>query len=466
MKAYIVFLPSLIAAWYSWFYSPSRAFLNVYIPCLLLLPILYKLELSGFPDFGFAQAALPPIVILHVLRQKFHLNFRIHLIDALVIGYIAASVYSEYTNTGLYETEKGGILWITLLANKITVILLPYLISKWLIIPKKISIPLAKRIIVLLIITLILCAWEWRMVVNTHITFFGWFFPGQESWIPTYRYGLVRISGPFPHPILLGIAFGVALLLNYWLIKNKFWEKNFSFLPPLPLSKGVIYGIILAIGLLFTISRAPIISTCVASLFLGVGYSTNRVKSFIFRFMILIVLGFIAYNFIAFYSNIDRRLAESQLTGSAVYRIEMLYKYIPLVQEKLWWGWGYSTLPKKAGLLSIDNEYLWILLRHGIFALLCYAAIFAIVMIKLLRRGLDPENNDLYDRSFSFTMLSIYFMLGVSLITVYMGGQIAPLFFVLTGWTQGFLLTNPHKQKVFIPKDQIVKKLIATSQQL
>jgi len=454
MKAYIAFLPGMIAAWYAWFQSTEKAFLNVYIPALLLLPILYKIELSGLPDLGFAQSAILPIFFLYLLKHRFQPQLKVNLFDLLVIGYVLTSVYSEYVNSGLQETQQGGVMYITLLSSKVTTVLFPYFLAKWLIIPKNLSVSLAKKMIVLLIATLILCAYEWRFVMNAHITFFGWFFPNQEYWIPTWRYGLVRISGPFPHPILLGMAFGVVFLLNHWLVKNKFWDHIFVF--SIPLSKGMIFTCILIFGLGLTISRAPIVSTAVAALFLGIGYSKQRMKSLSFRLIILMILAVIGLQFFHYYSSIDKRLASSQLATAATYRIELVDKYFPLIKKKPYWGWGIGNLPIKSGMKSIDNEYLWILLKHGFVTLSFFVGIILAALWKLFFRGISYKNKDPLDRSFSFTLFSIYFMLSLSFMTVWMGGQIEPLFFVLTGWTQGFLLTKPQEARVLLTSSKLV----------
>jgi hypothetical protein len=448
MRAFIVLIPALLAVWYSLYRSPSKAFINIYIPCLLLLPILYKLELSGFPDLGFAQAALLPITAVHLMRTRFRNTLHTHILDLLVIGYVAASTYSEYVNTGSYLTQQGGILWITLLADSFTTVLFPYFLAKELILSNHLSVPLSKRIIILLIITLIFSAYQWRFVVNAHIRMFSWFFPDQEFPIPSYRYGLVRISGPFPHPILLGIAFGVAFFLNHWLHNNHFWKRNFFLLPPLPLSKGLIYTGIIIIGLGFTISRAPIISTFMGSLFLGIGYSKHPFWSLGIRGILIMILGTLGLQFILQYADIDPTHAQTEMAGAAAYRLEMLYKYLPLVHENLLWGWGYLTVPEKVGLRSIDNEFLRILLIHGIIAMVFFLSIFIVAMVRLLKRGMSPRCKDVVERSFCMTMLGIYFMLGVSLVTVWMGGQIKPLFFILAGWTQGFLSTKPGVEAV------------------
>lgn len=452
MKAFIVIFPAILATIISLVRSPDRAFLNVYLPSLFLLPILYHLKLSGLPDMGFAQMSLIPIIGIYILKQRFRHIYPNALLDYIVILYVFLCVYSEYKNTGSYQSELGGILWITLLANKLTTIIFPYFLAKWFLLPKQLTVTAIQRIVQLLIITLLVCAWEWRFVVNAHASILGWFFPNQEYWIPTYRYGLVRISGPFPHPILLGIAIGVTFLLNHWLVKNNFWTRNFFFLPPLPLSKGAIYSLMLLAGLLFTISRAPILGTFVGFIFIGIAYSTHRLKSLMIRLMVLGVIAFLGLQSFQYYGSIDKSLADSQLAGAAAYRVEMLFKYLPYVQERLAWGWGYSSIPESVGLKSIDNEFLWITLKHGVYTLASFILIFIVAGISLMRRGLDQKCEDPIERSFCMTLLAIYFMLGVSLITVYMGGQIQPLFFILVGLTEGYLSTKPGEEAVRLLK--------------
>ena len=58
---FLPIFPALIAAYVALRYSPARAFVQVYIPVLLLLPMYYRWVIPALPDPTFEQATILPI---------------------------------------------------------------------------------------------------------------------------------------------------------------------------------------------------------------------------------------------------------------------------------------------------------------------------------------------------------------------------------------------------------------------
>ena len=256
----IALLPGFFAAFFAFFYTPERAFMTVYLPCLLLIPNFYRADIQGLPDLNFNKAAVFPIFLALIIRKKIN-TWNLSLCDFLVLGYLFCIVYSEYTAdlvVNEYTTEKQLMhmsngnysLAQNLLSNKLLSVFFPYVLAKYLIHPKHLTIPVAKRLVFIAFIIVLISVYEMRMTLNLFNFAFDPFFGDQSrGWGKPMRFGFVRIAGPFGHPILLGIMLMVALLFNYWLFKNKIWKLNFKYLPRLPLPKGSIISFVILFGI-------------------------------------------------------------------------------------------------------------------------------------------------------------------------------------------------------------------------
>lgn len=438
MITWIALLPFLIAAIYVFYYLPEKAFFNIYLPILLLLPQVYTADLPILHSLNFAQNALLPIVFAFFFYKTISNRYSSSILcffDVLVFTYVGLCAYSEYINTGPKFV-------FSLLIDKTMGIIFPYYLARHLIHPLGNSIKFARRFVFLIFIDILLSVYEMRFSVNPYIVVFSKLFPGQALDLPTiFRYGLVRIAGPFVHTILFGITIGIAFLINYWLWKNKFWQRSFQLLK-LPITKAFIIGFVLLIGLILTFSRGPIFCTIAGLIIAGIGNAKNRKTSFVLRFGLLAIVFLISYEYLEHYSEINRYFAESDFQSTAAYRAELLVKYQSYVSQRPYWGWGYTTLPISEGLISIDNQYLWLSLKHGIIPLIAFASIIVLMILRLTFRGVTSSNVYKKDVSLTFALLGIYTMIAATFFTVYMGMQVEPIFFIITGWIEGFLQTK------------------------
>jgi hypothetical protein len=426
----------------------SKAFLNVYLPVLLLLPQELEAPLPVLPDFTFGQATLLPIIIAYLILPTKHTDAPrgICLLDVLVVGFVAACVISEYLNIGMnfiQKIEQEENVWRTILYRSVFNILIPYYLARKLIYPEGLTPAFAKRIILFTLVSLLVSAYEWRFVINLHMEFVQLFFENvvNKPWIPTYRFGLVRISGPFMHPILFGSILAVGLIFNHWLMKNRLWKNNFSFLLLSSYSKGILFGVLLFIGLVLTFSRGPLYSSILAFCILGLGYTPHKVFGAIMRIILFAIIGLFIYEAISYYSGLGMDLASRALDRSAAYRSQLVSRYLTYVYEKPFFGWGTFGWPTVPGMTSIDNHFLWIVLKHGGIALGLQVLIFFITSFKLIRLGFKIPYKERIDLSLAFTLFSILFMLFVTLVTVFMGGQLEPMTFMIIGLSQGFAET-------------------------
>lgn len=455
MLSLVGLLPGIIAVIYLIYQfssgsscSTSKAFIKVYLPCLFLFHMGFYVNITFIPAFTFGQSALIPIFFAYfvlpstpVMRTKRGLR----VLDILVIGYAVSCVVSEYVNTGMLDGPDGS-LWKSLLFREVFNVMVPYYLARKLIYPYGLTPAFMKMLIVCCLITLCISAYEWRFVVNLHVELFRKFFNYMQSeWVPIYRYGLVRVSGPYGHPILFGIILAFCFLCNHWLIRNKFWKRNFLFLDMRAKTKGYLIGLFLFAGLILVFSRGPLLSMLISFLIIGIGYSKRKHVSLLGRSAILVVIGYICYDIVDYYSNITPERAIDTLDSTGAYRAKLVQSYMKYIDENFWLGWGYTTWPKASGMLSIDNEYLWLAIIHGMIPVFFFVAMIVFSVFKLFFRGMKLSYNDKEDRSLAFTLFSIICMLAVSLVTVYMGQQVENLFFMTIGLTQGFLDTFPRK---------------------
>jgi O-antigen ligase len=177
----------------------------------------------------------------------------------------------------------------------------------------------------------------------------------------------------------------------------------------------------------------------------------------------LLIASFFIFQYIIYYSEIGRDVAESQQESTTIYRVGLIQAYLDFVQEKPWLGWGATTWPKAPKMESVDNQYLFILLTHGMIALSLYCCMLLLTGLKLFHKAMTIPSKFRENQSLSVTLLSILFMLSVTFITVYMAFQVEVLTFLFLGLAQGFLDAYPTKQP-YVPFDEKKKKTFLPQQ--
>lgn len=450
MSILLAWLPAFFSTLVAFLRSPERAFLSVFIPVLLLLPQIFYSGTIGFPSLNFSETCIIPIFIAFLFFRASHWKFC--LMDGLIIAFIACSFYSDLRTSDFgFARNK--------LATMLCDILAPYALAKQLIHPLHLSEKLAKRIVFLMFLNVLFSFWEMRFASVPQISLLWPFFPDTlVRWPLLFRYGFVRIHGPFVQTILFGIGLTFAILLNYWLIKTKKWTPNFKYLPSLPMRKGTILMIFLCFGLLMTFSRGPWISCLFGFLLIGAGFSPRPLRSLLFRCALILLSAFLLYLIFSPSIEINPFLARSETEATVAYRGEMYRRYIELAFQSPVWGWGTLEQPFLGGFASIDNEYLLLLLQKGCIGLGLYIVMIGWSFIRLMRRGIRTTSTDLNENTLSFTLMSLLFAMTLSFATVYMGMQTEVLFFLLLGWAEGLIQSRKSDLQVNISSDLKEKK--------
>lgn len=411
---WIAWFPALIALYFCIWKSPQRALYSVYIPVLFLLPFIFLAVTPGFPLLTFRQTTIIPITLFTLYWEG--ARWRWGFMDLLIFLAIFFAVWSEILNEDMHEG-------INRLANVLCNFGGPYIAGKALIHSKQYSVPFCKRIALLMCVNVILGLYEMRMTAVPQVFITNWFFPGQGSgdWPPLYRFGFVRMSGPFMSPIFFGIAVALAILLQYWLIKTKISRKWYHKLEIA----------ILVFGLIFTFSRGPWVAFILAFLVATAAFTKKIKRSLLYRFLLVVLASMFLFSYFLNYQS----GSGSELDATISYRANLWQKYEANIFEKYWLGWGFKNFAKKEGMLSIDNNYLYAWLLNGILGLLLQLCILFWGSVRVVRKALSSLNHAPLTASLSIIFFSIYIFYAIVFLTVVNG--IEPLFYLFIGWAEG-----------------------------
>ena len=423
----IVFLAALFPLVIAMRSTVGRAFLLAYLPSLLLMPDTFHTTLNGIPKISFNQAV--SVTVLGFVLMRYGRRWKFNFMDFLVFAMVAAMSVSEYQAMGYKEAQN---LTFGMIASGIA----PYLIARLLIPAEKLHVATARQFVILMFAMSILSAYEFRFGVNWFLDAYKPLFPGQGGWVPTFRYGFARVTGPFAHAILAGIIFAVAYRLQRWLEWGKYWESSFKMFTSLPFGKARIITLVLLVCAIATLARGPWIGGFAGGLVMLIGRSKNR-NAMLTKVLVLAALvlppAYMGFNS---YLEIKPGMVMTMNQESAIYRKELMEKYTDIAIEHLPLGWGRNTWPKVPGMPSIDNYFLLLTLMHGLVTTVLFLALFLWSGLRLLRMGMmEPTGTN----SLSFTFAGILIAILVSLVTVYLGEQTVPVLFLILGWAEAHL---------------------------
>ena len=455
----LALLPGLAAAFVSLRRSPAVAFLNIYLPVLLLCPDYYHCKIvQGLPELSFTHAAILPIAAVMLIRR---FQWRWSPADFLVFGFAFWLGFSEYLNAGYKEAQN-------LMFDMATSVILPYVCTKAIVEPLGLRVAFARRLAWLAFLVSVISVYEFRMGATLFRRPFDPFFPGQGfGWVTTFRWGYARIAGPYSHAILAGIVMLSAWRISRWLEWSGRWESRLAIWQRLPVTKGRVISLGLLGGLLMTMTRGPWLGAILAAAIATVGRSTKRKKAFRVLGAGILLIGIPAGIALYRYSAVGRAAAKSPAQETAAYRKELIDKYVAIVLDHSVWGWGRNTWPKVPGMPSIDNYYLLLALMHGLPAMVFFTSIVAAMTIRLMLAGMRQLPPIRPGSSLAFTLAGIYLGIAFAVATVYMGKQVIPLFAMLTGWSEGYLLSQKKDLQVVserrtrLPQVPVFRRVLA-----
>lgn len=426
----------VVAGWYAVAkMSPGRALVWMYLPVLLVIPDTFHTTTQGLPKASVNVAVMMPIFF--ATMKVYGKQWRPSFADCLVIAIVVVMTCSEFLSAGFGEARN-------LLSGIIFQMAAPYLVARLVVDREGLHVALAKRFVIILFFIALIGLFEFKFGWNPLL---AWpeklFFAGQGlGWVTTFRHGFARVAGPYAHCILAGIMMIFGYRLHRWLQWGNHWEPRFEKAPWLPWSKGKVITVVLIIGSLTTIARGPWLGGLLGAVFVNAGRHPKRKFAFAAGLLALLLIAVPGY--VAFQSYLDvkpgMQMTLSQET--AMYRKVLFEKYYSIALDHAWLGWGRNTWPKVPGMGSIDNYYLLLSLMHGLLTTGLLLGLMLWMSVRLFLKGMSepPEVSSL-----AFTFLGMIVACFVSLVTVYMGENVVPTFFLILGWAEGYILGNGYK---------------------
>lgn len=429
----ILFLLPLIPLAFASRRTPGWMFLWLYLPALLLVPDTFHTTTLGIPKMSANQAMIVGIMPFVLLR--YGARYRLVPTDVMVGAMVVLIAVSEFLAAGYKDAQN--LTFVMLSAGAC-----PYLLARLVIAAEDLHVATARRMVMLLFGVVLVCVFEFRFGWNPFLLLIGKLFPGQGTgWVTTFRHGFARIAGPYSHAILAGMVIATAYRLHRWLAAGGHWERQFAAMPGLPWPKHKVISAMLILGSAMTIARGPWIGALLGALLVKVCESKRRAS--LARLITACALIALPLGQAAMQSYLDiapgMRMTDSQET--ALYRKVLVEKYMDIALDHAALGWGRNTWPKVPGMASIDNYFLLLSLMHGVVVTLLLASLFVWQSVRLVRHGLQqpPGSNQL-----SFALAGVLVMMFVSLVTVYLGEQAVPLFFLVIGWAEAVIAAPPR----------------------
>ncbi|MBK8598556.1 MAG: O-antigen ligase family protein [Holophagales bacterium] len=426
--AIVALIPGFLAAYWVSRYGVVRAFLDVYLPVLLVFPDYFRFFMPGLPDPTMNQAAILPIAAGFFAKELRGWKFSTGDVLVLLFAYMCA--YSEYRAKNYSEAQN-------LMFDMLTNVVLPYILTKGLVEAKGHRLEFAKRFVFLMTIVAFMMPYETKMTTVLIRIPLNPFFPGQGNWTPTGRWGLIRAAGPYGHAILAGIMMCVAYRFQRWLEWSGGWTGKVK-LPGLTLPRGKFYTLAMLAGSILTLVKGPWVGAFAGGAIVMALKAKNRKAVGGALLGLLVCIGIPFFIWFWNWAGVGRANALTVSQETAAYRKELIEAYLSVAARHAMWGWGRAGWPKVGGFESTDNHYLLLALNHGLVALFFFFAIQFRLIARLIRFGLRRVRTD-PSALLAFNLAGAIFVFLVSLATVYHGQQTVHLFFITAGWAEGLL---------------------------
>jgi hypothetical protein len=427
--AYIVFLSVIIPLLVLRRHGLEKAFLWTWIPIFLSMPTMFTAHIPMVPLRMFLQSWLVPLLFV-LLRDKLH-ELKFGRMEVLLLAYVVVRVFCDFLGRGYSDAQNYAAYMLVGLIG-------PYLIGRYVINRREMDIATARMFVLMFLLFFPMFLYELKFWVSPIYKLFSPMFPDAFSGL-SIRWGLARTAGTFEHPILAAIMVIAVYRLHRWLCWVGAWDvsqagllgKIEALMRRFPFSFQMQISIVLIVMALLTLSRGPWIGGLAGAVLAAVGNAKNKRKALV-MVALLFGIGALAGK-LALDAYVTPKIGEA-LSGEAktmLYRAEMIEQYKAFLLEKLWTGWGLTTVPKIRGMESVDNAFFLMALQHGVIAPVIFVLIFAYAIISQIKFGLKAPVGE---HPMGFTFAGIYLMCFIAFSTVYMGAQTEPLIFLMLGW--------------------------------
>lgn len=419
MIALTALIPTIAAAVVARLRGFRAALVFVALPSLLFFPMHYELQLPGLPDAGFANYTMIAVLVaLFAGRDKVLLRFG--SLDLIVLAYALLVIITEYANKNFDEARN-------MTARVAAGAVAPYIFGRTAAQRDGLRLALLGMIVIAAVVIGVLAPYEARMGTDP----FDWMrgrWPGGNDFTRTlYRNGMRRVEGPFSQPICQGLFFAMVLPVALW-VRARIGERRKVIVIPAAFA--------MLAGLVLTQSRGPMLGAAAMTISLFAAWSPRRAAIF----TVVAVVGGLAligsWKTISDSWFITRAEARTEEEHSAAYRFEMLDNYLEYVAERPLGGFGRNQIPVVRGQDSIDNQYLFLSLTHGVPAAAVYLLGLLLPAAAAIRAALCRAAADMEAR-LAFALGIVLIGTAVVQISVYAGTQTEPLLFLFEGLAVG-----------------------------
>jgi hypothetical protein len=421
---FLFLVPLFISAFLVLNKKADKAFLNVYLPCLLICPTYFMIRLPHLPPISPASGAIIPIGISMLIAPR--VPWRLKRMDLWVVLFMVSIGLSETLREG--DPKAGMLIWI----QDFLEMFLVYVAGRQIIEPN-LRLETVKRMIFLFLLNTPFALYEYRFGVNPFRTI-GNYFGVVSGWFVQLRGGHARISAAFAHAILAGILFVVAIGLNHYL-QYLYKLNNRSLGPKMSmLQRYKVPMIVLPALLYLTGSRMPMACGVLCFTLLLIP-RFKRMKTGVLTIgTLVVVVGGLGYGAFQRYTTVKEGEQSGEAQASAIYRRQLLENYAPVIEVGGWLGWGMDSFPRVPGQESVDNNYLILQLGQGklgkySFILLGIESVFSLALA--LRKLQSRETQYL-----AFSLMTSLIGIFAALTTVAMFEQVVQVLFLLLGWSQ------------------------------
>lgn len=410
----------------------EKAFLYVWLPVFLLMPTGFNV---GFPVHFISMMQAASFPILFVLLRDHLFQLRFGRMELLLAAYVVLRFTCDLLTRGFADAKNYLFYMLTALIGS-------YLIGRIVIRDRRMDIATSRMFVLLFLLMFPLFVYEMQFWVPPVFKALGGFFPRAGAGL-SIRYGLARTAGSFEHPILACIMIVTVYRMHRWLSWQGVWEQaQTGWLgrlqalgKRLPFSFSTQISVILIVMALMTISRGPWIGGFAGAALAAAGNFKNRKRALVIVALVFVIGGSLGKAALDSYTT--EKVGEV-LSGDAqtmLYRKVMIDRYKEFLVEKMWTGWGLTTVPQIKGMESVDNAFFLMALQHGVIAPAIFLLIFLYAIASQIKSGLRGRPNE---PPLGFTFSGIYLVCLIAFSTVYMGAQTEPLIFLLLGWGEGF----------------------------
>jgi len=434
MINFVLFIPAMVAFAMLFTQKPATVLMKIYMPCLMLAPLYWRIWVSGISlDASTFVAVI--LAVAGVVTQYRTLRFT--LLDFCIFAnlfsaFIADIMHHPFT-WAVYATLQTAFA-----------IFCPYYIGRTLIEQTGMRVRFAKSVVYPLAAVAIFSLWEFRMTSNPFQNFVTAITHASVGWGRQMRWGFGRVAGPYGHAIVAGMVFTIGVMLQLWLLDRRRAEQGVNGLRAKPERMQVCMLLAALLGVFIAQSRGPWIGCALGVMVASIGLAENRKRAAARMLTIVVIFaaltGAVLYKYTDTSAEKTKDLNADVDQRNAVYRRELIDTYIPMIKAGGVWGWGspISVSVDSWGYgktqASIDNEYIRLAIAQGYFGLTIFLVMIVGALVRLVRNAMRFKRRE--DIVLAYCLIGALIASASTLSTVFLGQPLMQLMFMIMGWSE------------------------------